>query len=201
MQSEFTKGGSLMQSDLEISKTLKEQIYQKPIGLSQEVFPVKIFPSLAKVLGWQEKGQGFGMSMPALLASYDPNSQSWKMLGPSLFEDLTPFLGRLPKSGMMRNGKMYGPQIWVRPTKGNGSGLWPTPAANDAKNSLTPSQMGRGTLTARLVEMMYPTPVASGKLCGGSGDFQKLQKMKEEGLLTEEKRRSMSAGNGGKLNP
>ena len=30
--------------------------------------------------------------------------------------------------------------------------LWPTPTANDAKNSLTESQRGRGTLTACLVE-------------------------------------------------
>jgi hypothetical protein len=35
---------------------------------------------------------------------------------------------------------------------------WATPTANDAKNSLTESQRGRGTLTANLVENMYPTP-------------------------------------------
>jgi hypothetical protein len=36
--------------------------------------------------------------------------------------------------------------------------LWSTPTANDAKNSLTESQLGRGTLTAHIVENMYPTP-------------------------------------------
>jgi hypothetical protein len=36
--------------------------------------------------------------------------------------------------------------------------MWPTPTANDAKNSLTESQIGRGTLTANLVELLFPTP-------------------------------------------
>jgi hypothetical protein len=36
--------------------------------------------------------------------------------------------------------------------------IWATPTANDAKNSLTESQRGRGTLTARLVESLFPTP-------------------------------------------
>ena len=40
---------------------------------------------------------------------------------------------------------------------------WPTPTANDAKNSLTESQRGRGALTARIVETekkLLPTPRA-----------------------------------------
>lgn len=49
--------------------------------------------------------------------------------------------------------------------------------------------------------MMWPSPVASGKLNGGTRDFNKLQALKEQGQITEEERRSMSAGNGGQLNP
>jgi site-specific DNA-cytosine methylase len=36
--------------------------------------------------------------------------------------------------------------------------LWRTPTANDAKNSLSDSQFGRGTLTAHVVEFFWPTP-------------------------------------------
>jgi hypothetical protein len=48
---------------------------------------------------------------------------------------------------------------------------------------------------------MYPTPTTGAGLCGGTGSFQQLQALKEAGAITEEERRSMSAGNGGQLNP
>ena len=38
-------------------------------------------------------------------------------------------------------------------------------------------------------------------MCGGSGNFNTLKKMAEKGLITEEERRSLSQGNGGKTNP
>lgn len=38
-------------------------------------------------------------------------------------------------------------------------------------------------------------------LCGGSGNYAQLQKLKEQGQITEEERRNMSQGNGGQLNP
>jgi hypothetical protein len=60
--------------------------------------------------------------------------------------------------------------------------LWGTPAVNDAKNSLTASQAGRGTLTAHIVELTFP-------------------KLYEKDFVTDEERRSMRAGNGGQLNP
>jgi len=107
--------------------------------------------------------------------------------------------------------------------------MYPTPTAQDAKNAtLPPSQINRDSVPGAVMRKMFPTPhvncytgagkrgdgtpnlqkaimfpspVASGKLNGGTGDFQKLQKMKETGQITEEERRAMSAGNGGTLNP
>jgi site-specific DNA-cytosine methylase len=73
--------------------------------------------------------------------------------------------------------------------------LWPTPTANDAKNSLTESQRGRDTLTARIVESLWPTPRAGG-MCGGSGNWEQLIKM----CGSVEEARKMGAGNGGQLN-
>lgn len=46
---------------------------------------------------------------------------------------------------------------------------------------------------------LFPTPVASGKLCGGTRDFEKLHVLHAAGVISEEERRSMS--NGGCLNP
>lgn len=47
----------------------------------------------------------------------------------------------------------------------------------------------------------WPTPSTGAALCGGTGNFQTLQRMAERGLITEEERRQLSQGNGGKTNP
>lgn len=47
---------------------------------------------------------------------------------------------------------------------------------------------------------MYPTPKTQ-SLCGGSGAKKKLEKMRNGQKITEGEYRSMSAGNGGQLNP
>lgn len=47
---------------------------------------------------------------------------------------------------------------------------------------------------------LWPTPTA-GSLCGGSGHYMRLKALEEAGEITEEERKSMSAGNGGQLNP
>ena len=49
--------------------------------------------------------------------------------------------------------------------------------------------------------VLWPTPSTGASLCGGTGNFKTLQKMAEKGLITEEERRSLSQGNGGKTNP
>ena len=46
----------------------------------------------------------------------------------------------------------------------------------------------------------WPTPVTN-KLAGGSGPYKKIKEMYERGEVTEEEFRSMTAGNGGRLNP
>lgn len=47
----------------------------------------------------------------------------------------------------------------------------------------------------------WPTPSVGAALCGGTGNFKTLKKMAEKGLITEEERRQLSQGNGGKTNP
>ena len=47
----------------------------------------------------------------------------------------------------------------------------------------------------------WPTPTTGSSLCAGTGSFQMLKRMAEKGLITEEERRQLSQGNGGKTNP
>ena len=47
----------------------------------------------------------------------------------------------------------------------------------------------------------WPTPSTGAGLCGGTGNFKTLKRMAERGLITEEERRQLSQGNGGKTNP
>ena len=49
--------------------------------------------------------------------------------------------------------------------------------------------------------VFWPTPSTGAALCGGTGNFQMLKRMAEKGLITEEERRQLSQGNGGKTNP
>ena len=48
---------------------------------------------------------------------------------------------------------------------------------------------------------LWPTPSTGASLCGGTGNFKTLKRMAEIGLITEEERRNLSQGNGGKTNP
>jgi len=47
----------------------------------------------------------------------------------------------------------------------------------------------------------WPTPSTGAALCGGTGNFKTLNRMAERGLITEDERRELSKGNGGKTNP
>ena len=48
---------------------------------------------------------------------------------------------------------------------------------------------------------LWPTPSTGASLCGGTGNFKTLQRLAEAGIITEEERRQLSQGNGGKTNP
>lgn len=232
MQAECTKKDFPDALLLETLQKSTAENYQPETGLSREVSLVRIFPSLVKALGWMVADRDSGSSTPVSLAKYDHDSQSWKTSERLLTGDLIEFSGALPKSGMMRNGRIYALPMSERPIAGRESGLlptpdcqnhrdgtkirkdcniqdggrhgvslhhavqWSTPTANDAKNSLTDSQRGRGTLTANMVERLWPTPRTAG-MCGGTGNWNQL-KDKCENI---EEARKMGAGNGGQLNP
>jgi hypothetical protein len=76
---------------------------------------------------------------------------------------------------------------------------WPTPKASDAKRGDSPSERNRHTPSLPAAVNIYPTMSASGM--GNTGSQQMLQKHVDSGSLTEEEKRGMTAGNGGRLNP
>ena len=75
--------------------------------------------------------------------------------------------------------------------------LMPTPKAHDAKQTVTEATLKRHSLDLTNYAAVYPTPCVHG-VSGGSGNVKKIKQMKE---LTDEEKRSMVSGNGGKLNP
>ena len=78
--------------------------------------------------------------------------------------------------------------------------LWPTPQARDWKGPQGQSYKGNATDLPQAIKM-YPTPATGAGMCGGTGNFQQLKKLKEQGVISEDERRNMSQGNGGQLNP
>jgi hypothetical protein len=73
--------------------------------------------------------------------------------------------------------------------------LWPTPLSSDGEKG----NPNRNKYLPGAVRK-YPTPGTSG-LSNGSGNCEAINKLYEEGKITEEERRSMRSGNGGQLNP
>jgi hypothetical protein len=53
----------------------------------------------------------------------------------------------------------------------------------------------------KVPKMLWPTPTTGAALCGGTGNFQTLRKLQASGVISEEERRNLSQGNGGRANP
>jgi len=105
--------------------------------------------SPARILALQDSKQALtanevdcGVKSPVLLASYNPDTQSWKTSQTSLVatgdDGLDEYLETWPRSGMTRNGIAYQLPRLARTTTEIGSGYWPTPTARDVKDGPAP---------------------------------------------------------------
>lgn len=105
---------------------------------------------------------GRGSEKP--LASYDPDTQSWKMYGDTSLWGEQPSLASLPKSGMTRSGVLYPQPAWVPITAVIESSSWPTPTASDAWTADMQSNQikegSRHSVTLGKAVQMWPTPTA-----------------------------------------
>lgn len=181
-------------------------------------FPVKTSRSRAMARASTGSEAGCGANLRELSARFDRASRSWKTVRCLFDEDLPECSVILPPAGMMRNGRCWERLTSARTTSGTGCGFsrgtrtrtrWLTPMASDGNRSTLATE----TLTKRWAkhpggnlaeqeahETLFPTPRTKG-MCGGTGSFQMLAQLKDEGKITEEERRSMASGNGGALNP
>lgn len=49
--------------------------------------------------------------------------------------------------------------------------------------------------------LLWPRPTTGAPLCGGTGNFRQMQKLRDAGIITEEERRNLTCGSGGNSNP
>ena len=82
-------------------------------------------------------------------------------------------------------------------------GMFATPQARDYRTGQASRWEDKEHRSRNLNDQiaMYPTPTTGAGMCGGTGNFQQLKKLKEQGVISENERRNMSQGNGGQLNP
>lgn len=141
--------------------------------------------SPGRAMGLRARGRDCGRKCGASFARFDRPSSSWKTHQLSLLGGWEPFSETWPRWGMMRDGECWELDTWERLTGGTGSGSWPTPTAQDAKNStFPPSQKDRDSIVGHVLRN-YPTPTAVDA---------------KRGVETQEARRRRGAHTGTTLN-
>ena len=113
-------------------------------------FPVRMYPKSDRERESEGSVPAYSPKSSDLLATYHPSGCYWKTSQVSLTGELGTFSGRWPTSGMTQCGTAYRLPQWERLTAGRGSGLLPTPSANDWKGSSNHGQR-RGQLSERCI--------------------------------------------------
>ena len=114
----------------------------------------------------KEPARVFGESMRESFASYDQATLSWKTSQLCLLEGSTLYSETWPRAGMMRSGTCCRLQPLAPHTGENGSGLWPTPRANDndqgyrGEGSSWKGQARGETLHNAVKRDLWPTPTS-----------------------------------------
>jgi hypothetical protein len=184
--------------------------------LFAEDFPAKTYPLREKAQELKESVAAYGQSLPDSLASYDPDTQSWRTSQHCFIEGLTVFSETFPRSGMMRNGTAYRLPPLVPLTDATESGLWPTPATKEyghaaegmVSNLIKKIQNGETTKEEaeqmlslpnlenhRTWKKLWPTPDAN---MGMRGVSKNLSLIRPSGA---KRQISLNDVIGGKLNP
>lgn len=86
-----------------------------------------------------------------------------------------------------------------RPGLQMAAAMWPTPRAFCYKDSKY--DRGKSNLGEVVFSRMYPTPTVGAPLCGGSGNYEQLKRLVDNGTITEYEKRQMAQQGGGQLNP
>jgi hypothetical protein len=128
----------------------------------------------------------YGRGSEKPLASYDPDTQSWKMYGDTCLWGEPQSLQKLPPSGMTRNGVLYQQPVWVPITDVIESSSWPTPTSRDHKDGQKPRIRNGKVQTDTLgrAVQMWPTPTAVTRPM--EGNVRLYRAKVEAGEMTEE---------------
>jgi hypothetical protein len=112
-----------------------------------------------------ENAAACGDTWHGWLARFDPASCSWKTAQRSFIEDSDECLETFPRWGSMRAGLLWEQPTLTPRTRGTGSGLWPTPVADDT-GQRTKKYAQSGTPLSLAVRI-FPTPTAGNSKSGG----------------------------------
>lgn len=166
---------------------------------SQEDFLALMYPSLAQAPDWMARNQGCGRSLSGWFAQYDRSTHSLKTAQRLLFADSTECSVTLPRSGSMRNGRLFQRPMSERRIGANASGFSRIAdasarfglACSAAMSSITISLVNTAAQTAK-AKGLIPTLTAS--------DWKTASKPgQRRGQLTDPAMGVIPAG--GKLNP
>ena len=108
----------------------------------------------------------YGLTSFEPLASYDPDTRSWKMYAATSLWDLKESLETLPKSGMTQSGDLYRQPEWEHLIDAKESLSWPTPRANTAMASLITPEIAHDAKRFPNLETVvgrrtWPTPTTA----------------------------------------
>ncbi len=158
------------------------ELFDSDPTLSPEDSPARTSPSPATARASTASEAACGPSSLEFLASYDPDTRSWRTSQVSFLETggdgLAEFLETWPRSGSMRSGIAYRRAPLVPLTKGIASGLLPTPTAteygssqngiNGVGGAFERPSAGTPSLSTMARRGMIPTPTAGDAKSSGS---------------------------------
>jgi len=136
-------------------------------ALGAELLTWFLAASRARTSALQAKAQGLTACDPACgrtwrgwLAKYDRVSSSWRTAQQSFLEDSGECLETFPRWGTTRDGLLWEQPTLEPLTSETGSGLWPTPVADDTGLRKKPYAQGGTPLS--LAATTWPTPTVCG---------------------------------------
>lgn len=79
---------------------------------------------------------------------------------------------------------------------------FPNCKASATKQGLTVLRLGMSAdCTKESGSLSWPRPTTGAPLCGGTHNFRQMEALRDTGIITEEERKNLTCGSGGKSNP
>ena len=163
---------------------------------------VKIFPQQDEKPVSPAQSQGYGESVPVLLARLDRSTCTWRTLPTLLGEGLTLSAQTYPAWGIILRGALYPLRAWERGILDADFGglqceMIPTPTMHNHKQAVTLATLSLNSLDLLNYCNVYPTAYVNGLRTGS----QVVSRVKSLKHLSDAEKIEMLKGNGGKLNP